>query len=496
MKTLLRARGYVSLLAVVFIALGALMATYVYAMVSSSSNIAHNQDMSRQAMLAAESGLDYLNVVLPQITKDANIVTTANAAEPLLVAAQPILNQSAQISGAPAVAVAENLAHTVGTLTIAPVTLYTPDPSHGLYGTASFSATISNQFLPYLRDPTISSVVEPVLPEYCVTVTGSYSRNGVTVTRTIGMNADAVSMAHYSESGYGIIAKGNISLPPSANGGVFLYDYSFDPPALNQGRKGAAYSVQNGELVSFDGSAPPSSSEITWNTYPADLYTKLQSFDWTTSYVNPPDGSSATWTNVKIPKHTNLTVTGNVTINGVLYMEYPSSITFGGSSTKDQTITINGAIIWEQSNGQGVQDETLTFGRYVGVDTGNVATRDAQLQTVLGPDATHTLLNGDIIAAPQTNLVLDPGNTVTGILKFNGGVHVNNVTGSGTGNVLNKAPTTGAMVIDGGTLTAEGSVDLRGNTAFCVNPPAGSTLLLDPDRFRLAFNPRTYWEPQ
>ena len=269
--------------------------------------------------------------------------------------------------------------------------------------------------------------------------------------------------------------------------------YLYDNGKLNDNRYGKEYTVEGGSVMTFDNEPPPAS--ISLPTYPASLYTALNSYSgWTT-----PDPSGGTWKNAEVlppgPHAKPLVITGNVTIEGVLYMRYGSSISFGDSSTKEQTLTINGAIIWEPApTGTTPIPQTLTFGRYIGINTPDAATRDGFLVKVLGANATSTLLNGDIVAAPQTDLSLDSGNDVTGIKVFNGSLHVKNVNSEGSGDVLFKAPDTGGMVINGGGIVAEGNVILKGTTAFCVKPPDVSNVVVDKDRYRLAFTQTTYWE--
>lgn len=481
-----KSSGFASILAMVFLAIGATLVVFIYSLLTESIAISSSQDRTLKASLAADSGLDYLNLRLGTITKREYIEGTSPPM--MLTALQSYLqDHRSELSGSPAITA---ITTGLGGFSIGPVTVQTDgDAAAGIVGTSSFTTTVE----------TLSSTFSPT-PEFQVVITGSYARGGMTSTRTIGMRAKAVSMAHLSESGFPMLAKGNISLPTSRKGGVFLYDllgYDADGNevwGLNKFRKGEAYDIPGGgSVMTFGELEVPRSAALP--TYSPTLYQKLNDFTWN-GYTNPSAGATTTWRNVKIPKNTNLVVQGNVTIEGVLYMEYPSSITFDGNSTT-QTLNIKGAIIWQPAPGAeaSIRQQDLYFGRYLTVNTESQAIRDSYLSTVLGANATDTLLNGNMIVAPQTDMTADPGNDFIGIKNFNGGLHVRDLDSSGSGNVLDKAPETGAMVINLGTLMAEGDIDLGGNTAFCIKPPARSAVVVDVNRYRFAFDQLYYFEP-
>ena len=176
-----RSRAFASLLAMAFLVLGAVLATFLYATMSSAVSIGRNQDMSKQAALAAESGLDYLNVMLPQISSTNTIIATTR--DGMLAGLQQLLHdQPNLLSGSPAIS-----STGAGNITIGPITTATQPGATWTFGTMIQSIPTT------FDDLTKDDLKKPL---FRVTVTGRYTRGSVKATRIIGMEAKAVSMAH------------------------------------------------------------------------------------------------------------------------------------------------------------------------------------------------------------------------------------------------------------------------------------------------------------
>ncbi|NIP22410.1 MAG: hypothetical protein GWN67_20125 [Phycisphaerae bacterium] len=155
--------------------------------------------------------------------------------------------------------------------------------------------------------------------------------------------------------------------------------------------------------------------------------------------INYPSGET-TFTNVRVPPNTNPIFDGGETVNGVLFIETPNLVTFGGH------VTINGIIV---GNGDVTDDSGTNRIDFLGTVNSNPVDT---LPEEFGELREET---GTFLMAPGFSLSFNGDfETINGAIAANGITFAGNAGGTIEGSVLNYADVT---------------MDLSGNNSLVFN---------------------------
>jgi Tfp pilus assembly protein PilX len=336
-RVVVRRRGITAMLAMLFMVLIGVLALGFYATVNTSMALASNDSKRSKALLAAESGIQFMRYHL------AHVSVTHNT-DPDQMMTDLYNDLSAQFNGT------RNLGNnTIGfennIITIPAETGQSiiVDPSDN----SGFSVTISNV------GGGASDVICKVVGQ---TGNGTYmSSKGVQLDFTRQQNnSDLFDSA--------VAAKGRLVMQKGTLGGVS--GISPDTIASIMSAKGTspAVTMTGGTIGGTLGVLDPSYAALSGGTIHgvsagdlADLISNnyLQTVsapDWPTfdtsvfqQYASNTYTGGNTLSNVTIPPNTNPKFTGNATINGIVYVQSPNTLTFKGNTT------LNGIIVFENA---------------------------------------------------------------------------------------------------------------------------------------------------
>ena len=179
--------------------------------------------------------------------------------------------------------------------------------------------------------------------------------------------------------------------------------------------------------------------------------------------------SGGTYENVRIAAGTDPHFTGNVTINGIMFIETPNTVHFGGNCT------INGLIVGDGSMDDNSGTNRIEFGGTVASSSVTQLPDESQFDGLR--DETGTFL-----MAPGFSVTFD-GNfdTLNGAIAANGITFSGNAGGTIAGSVINYSDT--PMVLSGNS-------DLFFNRSGITEVPAG----FEPE-IVLHHDPASYDEP-
>jgi hypothetical protein len=314
-----------------YLVLLSILAVGFYSATNTASQVSNNERKVVAASLAAESGMEFMRYQLAQL----NI--PHNATQDQL--ATLVYNQlSANIVGTPNLA--GNTMSTNGTLISLPQSGYITLNSSG----AQFRATVGVSGL-----------------NLVVTVTGVDSDQSL--SRSIRLNYQMVQHAS-AIFNYGVASKGKIYTQGNSQilgatdptKGSVLSTCMSDPTPIN---------IQ-GKVVSGDISVTNPSANVTvkagtsvgGTTNPTDIAkdhvhkgveapefptidTSVFSAYATNTYVS----GRSSYVNTVVPPNTNPKFNANVTIQGVLYIQAPNSVTFNGNATIQGTIVSQNNVV-------------------------------------------------------------------------------------------------------------------------------------------------------
>lgn len=155
---------------------------------------------------------------------------------------------------------------------------------------------------------------------------------------------------------------------------------------------------------------------------PVPICSQFEGYVQDTYTVGDPT-SNVMLQNIRIPAHSNLTFS-NVTINGVMYIEPPNSLSFAGG------VTVNGIIVAAGDVNNPSEFNHLDFG-------GNTTIRDVSALPA-GEFGSLTEQTGTCILAPGFSVAFH-GNasTVSGVIAASGVQFQGNASGAVDGTVIN-----------------------------------------------------------
>jgi len=341
-----RRHGVASMLAMLFLILFSVLAIGFYASSNMSAQVARNERVASDAQLAAESGLAFMryqlgSIDIPTATTNDNLLPTVTTELARL------LNGTTNMGG-------NTIQNSSGTISV-------PSPTGWISldsdGKKKFRATVtqSGAFLILTvsgqgTDPEILRTIRirfqkapraSALFDYGVASKGKIVTSGS--SRIIGQGDPA----------RGSVLSTNMTDPTPivVNGKEVSGDISIVNPSGNVSFSGATIGgTSNTALILAEhihkGVDEPDFPEIDTSAYAAYA---------TTKYIGQKNLD-----NVYIPPNINPKFTGNTTIKGVLYVQAPNVVEFGG------TVTIQGAIVVENGAAMDLTKNQLNF-------TGNVA---------------------------------------------------------------------------------------------------------------------------
>ena len=328
----LRRRGTASVLAMLYLVIFSTLALGFYGAVTTASQVAHNDERSMNALVAAESGMQFMRLQLAAVKIPGN-TPNDRMLEELYKALGQLNNLKPQ---------SENMnGHTIG---MAGDTILVPASVDGylipLDGEgAGFRATIV--------DVGDGSVLVKTVGHY----------RGVTIVRAIevGFVSQRASASIFD---YGIVTRG----PVEMNGGPSVTSptdpahasilTTFDSPTqatlhghpmiggnLDMVDKNAAVSLGSGASVGGTSMSQERDAHIRRGV-PEPPFPTVDDTVFKKFAVNPYKANQRVYTNVRVPANTNPKFSSDVTIEGVLYIESPNSVQFTGQATIRGTIVV------------------------------------------------------------------------------------------------------------------------------------------------------------
>ena len=328
-------RGIASMLAMLYLVIFSTLAIGFYASVTLSSQVAHNDERTLNAQVAAESGMQFVRYHLSK-------VRFPGATKPDKILKEVYDDLVAQTL------TSDNLhGRTIG---MVGDSIYLPgdaiDPYIALDDSGGgFRATITNLYN--------GSVV--------VKITGVY--RGVTIVRAIEMEFKSVERAA-SVFDYAIVTKGPIQLHGNASIGEgaavagdngVLSLYQGPTPLSMQGNTSIAGDVyMTNPRASADisgkssvgGSSIPAVRDTHVHAGKPDPIPELPLVDSSVflPYVtNTYKPGQSVYRNVRIPKNTNPSFSSDTVIEGVMYVESPNQLKFSGKATVRGVIVVDSA---------------------------------------------------------------------------------------------------------------------------------------------------------
>jgi hypothetical protein len=337
-------RGIASLLAMLYLVIFATLALGFYAAVTTASQLAHNDERSLNAQVAAESGLQFIQYELTRV----RVPGIANGQEMLKEVHKDLL---AQQSASDNVA-GRGIALTGGTIQFpAGFGDFIPLDAGG----AGFRGEISDAGDGWIR----------------VKVHGRY--RGTVITRAIVMHFESVNVGTEILD-YAIVTRGPIHLrgnPDVGGRGISASDNSVlslfqgPTPLVMTGKSsiaGDVYMTNPRAQASVAGGSSVGGSSIgairdthihSGKPDPEPEFPTVDSsmfLPYVTSTYRP---NQKVYRNVRIPRNTNPNFSSDVVIEGVLYVETPNDLKFSGKAS------VRGVIV--VANGPTGGDNTMKF---------------------------------------------------------------------------------------------------------------------------------------
>ena len=333
-----------AVIAMIFMVIIAVLAIGFYALVTTSQSLAQNDQKSARALMAAESGLQFMRRELARV----RIPPQATSAD-LLIELQKDLKADLENT--------DNLG--LGALTVGLANETISIPAEANQTIATHPGPDKSGFVVTITKFSPSSDSEIVC-----TITGHCGVGASHRTRRVRLQfkrgevpssvlANAIAAQGRVNIMKGLIAgMGGVSSDTIAN--VMSTRGSAPAVAVSGGTLGGDISIVTPGLASITGGSVHGSSDATYiqNNYvnlvtpPEFPYvdTSVLAQYATNTYVS----GMTTLTNVRVPANTGtaaspLKFSGNVDVRGIFFVESPNSIEFGGNATLEGMIVFQGS---------------------------------------------------------------------------------------------------------------------------------------------------------
>jgi hypothetical protein len=327
-------RGIASLLAMLYLIIFSALALGFYTAVTTSAQLAHNDERGMGAQIAAESGLQYLRYQLGLVRFPSNTPSDK-------IFSELFKDLQAQTLNAP------NLGGR--SIAMAGDTIYLPGGGDSYFipldaAGAGFRATITDM------GETVQGKRHLRLMK--ARVVGRY--RGSVISRAIEMDFVG-DFQPWNIFDFGVATRGPINVsgsggvfgPSSLEGSVLTTSQLATPVTIGSTIAGDIY------LTNAKGNAALSNSASIGGTTAADKYTHVHkgvdapdfpvvdSAPFLPFATNPYISGQSVYRNTLIPPNTNPNFSGSVTIEGVMYVKYPNRLKFVSK------VKVNGLIIVE-----------------------------------------------------------------------------------------------------------------------------------------------------
>ena len=437
-------RGIVSVLAMLFMVLFAVLALGFYASVNTAVSIADNQRQQVQSRLAGESGMAFIKYHLANLD-----ISGATQSDQLFSTVATQLGS--RLNGK------TNMGGNTVTLNAAGDTITIPGPSNAWITMDSnggkFQITLTQMASgQQIRAKAIGEL------------------NGVSTTS--GAQLDyAVAQEAAKIFNFGVASNGPITMSGNAKiqglsdptkGSVLSTITTTNAPIVSSGStviSGDVSFVNPNANVSYSGnvSIAGSTNPTTWASH---VHKGVTAPDFptvdtsvflpyaTTNITGNPSGK--TFSNIRIKANANPNFSGNCTLQGVVYIETPNKVSFSGNTT------IQGVIVAQNNPTGNVTTNTLTF-------SGNVSASGPE--TLPASYGNLRNLTGSFILAPNFALTMSGnfgtvgGSIIVGQMTFSG-----NAGGTINGSVIN---------MTNSATTISGNSTITINSQGTSNYPAG-----------------------
>jgi hypothetical protein len=346
-------RGVASVIAMLYLVIFSALAVGFYSAVTMSVQIAHNDERSMNAQIAAESGLNFMRYHLSK----AKIPGNTPKSGMLMALAKELAKDPALMPPS------ENVSGRA--VVVAGDTIYVPNPADGYFiplddDGAGFRATVTD-----MGDNMV-----------LVKVIGHY--RGVVIARAIELGFLAAPK-DATIFNFGVVTRGpvrmtgnaSISGPDNALDGSVLSTYRAPTQTTMTGKAsigGDLYLVDKDAAVSFSGQASVGGNsnssmreEHIHRGAPEPDFPDVDTSIFLPFVTNIYKPGQSAYTNVLVPANTNPNFSGKTTIEGVLYIKHPNRVSFSGQTT------VRGIIVVE-NGASSTQGNSLKFSGGVSVE--------------------------------------------------------------------------------------------------------------------------------
>lgn len=401
--------GVVSVIAMVMLSLFAALAVALVSVASTSVQMANNQTHMDSSRLQAEGGLSYLLYQLNTQSYDPNASGSVllNKAYTILGA----MNGSANLGS-------NQVTSDGSTVTVPRIAIDTNG--------RAFSATVTLANQTYLR----------------IKVTGydgNFARS-VTLDCNVVQGKSAVfAYGLASQSPIRLTGNSSISGANDPNEASVLSATYANPDAVdltgNCTIAGDVYVsnpvgyVTTSGNISIGGQSGSFANHIHVGVGPVD-FPAVDPTVFEPFATNPVDGNTSfsgnkTFTNIRIKKGTNPTFSGNITLQGVVYIEQPNQVSFTGN------LSITGLIVTQDAGDNAYTTNTIKF-------TGNTSSQGVSSLPNTSDFATLRTMTGSFLLAPGFGVSFT-GNfgTVNGCMAASSFSFTGNAGGRVTGGIIN-----------------------------------------------------------
>jgi len=440
-----RRRGLASVLAMLFLVLFSTLAVGFYAATTLSAQVAKNERSLTTAQSAAESGMEFMRYQLGIIT-----VPPGTPSNQLLTTVYGLL--STNLNGT----------YNMGTDVVTMANDANGNPTIYVPGNTSHFISIDSTSGSRFQGTIAQSGDKLVVTVVGMGSDGSISR-GVQLSYQKAARASAIF-------NYGVASKGKITTggasyilgnPDPAMGSVLSTDMADSIPVVIGGKQVSGdISITNPSgSVSYSGASIGGTSDPT--QIPNHIHIGVQPPTFPTIdssvYTNAVTMSAftpgaRTLSNVYIPPNTNPSFAANTIIQGVLWVQSPNKVSFGGN------LTVTGVIVVDNNTTFNAATNQINF-------TGSVRASGVQNLPTGSTYGNLRSLTGAFILAPgyAVNFSGDFGSVAGSIIASQ-----ISMTGNATGTVQ------GSVIgVDNQPLTLNGSADITIASTGTSNYPAG-----------------------
>ena len=405
-------RGITSAIAMIFMVTIALMALGFYAMTTTATSVAGNDRRTAKALLAAESGIQFMrhrlaHVTIPPNTSSANLLTELetdlkNDAYILGNIGTAPITRVGNVITIPFICTnADDNSGFVVTLTDIGAVGEIVCAVKGRVGTGE-SVSQKGVRLDFSRQSIDISVFD-----YAAASRGRFNMQKGSITGITGVSSDAIVKVMSAQKTNPAISMTGGTIGSAAGGELgVLIDANGDGKA-----DAAATAISAGSVHGTTNVTAIKTNYVKLVAEPEFPVVDTEQFR--TYATNPYVSSETTLKNVLIPAGTNPSFTGNVTIQGILYIESPNVVDFRGATH------MQGFIVFQKAG-----DSTQNIISGTGNFTHGSLPSDAQFDPLRA-------IKGISILAPTTSLRISgsvdsqiSGNLILGNIQVAGSADV------------------------------------------------------------------------